>query len=161
MEEIDGRIIILILFVVISAIKWFIEKFKGQDGSPHEVSESLEDIYENFREEIRDRQTTVQQEQPANSPPPLPQTPAPVAQKVQTLSPQATQFSLLQRPKKPTLTAEEKAAAARFQQLTKRKRRRRSSRQTSVRSLLSSPQSAQQAIILMEILGKPKSLQDT
>ncbi len=157
MEDIDGRIIILILFVVISAIKWVIEKMKGKGDQPHEVSESLEDIYENFREEIQQRQTTVQQEQPVHSPPPLPQSPPPVVQHAQHVQPQATQVSL---PKKRTLTPEEQAAAARFQQLSSGKRKRRNSPKTSIRSLLSSPKAAQQAIVLSEILGKPKSMQD-
>ncbi len=157
MEDIDGRIIILILFVVISAIKWVIEKMKGKGDQPHEVSESLEDIYEDFREEIRQRQTTVQQEQPVHSPPPLPQSPPPIVQHAQHTQPQAARVS---PPKKRTLTPEEQAAAARFQQLSTVKRNRRNSPKTSVRGLLSSPQSTQQAIVLMEILGKPKSMQD-
>ncbi|MEJ6572403.1 MAG: hypothetical protein QNL01_02615 [Akkermansiaceae bacterium] len=157
MEELDGRLIILILFVVISAIKWVIEKMKGKGDQPHEVSESLEDIYEDFREEIRQRQTTVQQEQPVQSPPPIAQSPPPIVQHAQHTQPQAKQFS---PPKKRTLTSEEQAAAARFQQLSSGKRKRRNSPKTSIRGLLSSPKAAQQAIVLSEILGKPKSMQD-
>lgn len=151
--EINGQIVILILFVVISAIKWAIEKFKGEHGTPPETSETLEDIYDNFREDILQRQTTVQQ--PTYSPPPIPQSPPPV---------QPTQVALPQpRPKKvqPTsLSAEEQAAAVRFQQLSSGQRKKRKSPQASIHSLLSTPQSARQAIILQEILGKPKSMQD-
>ncbi|MCP5535058.1 MAG: hypothetical protein H7A51_02360 [Akkermansiaceae bacterium] len=160
MEEIDGRIIILILFVVVSAIKWLLEKVKGKGEQQHGISESLEDIYEEFREEIRQRQTTVQQ--PAPSPPPLPQAPPPLVQHPQHAQqrPQPQQVSLPKKAQVRQLTAEEKAAAARFQQLSSGKRRRRSKPQTSVHALLSSPQSARQAIVLTEILGKPKSMQD-
>ena len=62
-EGIDGRIIMLILFVVISGVKWFIENVKKRGQQPHETSESLEEIYDDFREEIRNRQTKVRQPQ--------------------------------------------------------------------------------------------------
>ena len=69
MAEFDMPII-LILFVVVSAVKWFIEKVKNSQGSqPHDVSESLEEIYEDFRDEIRQRQT---EDLPNLTPPPLP-----------------------------------------------------------------------------------------
>lgn len=149
--------VILIVFVVISAIKWLMERIKNKGDQTHEVSESLEDIYEDFREEIRQRQTTVKQEEPVHAPPPLPQSPPPIVQHAQHTQPIATQVSL---PKKRTLTPEEQAAAARFQQLSTVKRKRHSSPKNSIRGLLSSPQSTQQAIVLMEVLGKPKSMQD-
>ena len=53
MEGIDGQVIFLILFVVIGAIKWILEKIKGPE-EPHDISDTLEDLYEDFREEIRD-----------------------------------------------------------------------------------------------------------
>ena len=156
MEHLDGRVIILILFVVISAVKWLIEKFKNQGEQPDEGSESLEDIYDNFREEIRQRQTTPQQQQATHSPPPIPQS-QPVVQHVQ--KPQPTQVSLPKKPKKRTLSSEDQEAVARFQQHSTR-RRRQNRPQTSVHALLSNPHSTRQAIILTEILGKPKSMQD-
>jgi hypothetical protein len=61
-------------------------------------------------------------------------------------------------PRKVQLSSEQKAAAARFEQLGQVKRR--PTAQSYVRKLLSSPQSTRQAIILAEILGKPKSLRD-
>lgn len=159
MEEIDGRIIILILFVVISAIKWFIEKVKGPSQEQHDISESIEDIYEDFRDEIRQRQTrTVGQEQPVgrvSAPPPLPPSP------VTTPRPQTEpiKYTFPQKPRKVSLSAEQQAAAARFQQ--RALSRRKPSAQGYVRTLLSNPHSTRQAIILAEILGKPKSLQNS
>jgi type IV secretory pathway VirB10-like protein len=159
MENIDGRIIILILFVVISAINWFIQKLKGPQPHEHEISESIEDLYEDFRDEIRQRQTrTVEQTErvshtPAPAPPPLPQ---PTVSTVRQ-TPAPAQPSMWQKPHKATLSPEQQAAAARFQQHASRSRK--PSAQSYVRELLSKPSSTRQAIILAEILGKPKSLQ--
>lgn len=159
MEDIDGRIILLIIFVVISAIKWAIEKIKGPDEqSPgnHEIPETLETLYEDFRDEIRQRQTTTgkrtEAATPVAAPPPLPQA------SVSTVrdTPQPVQPSLLQKSRKITLSSEQQAAASRFQQRLASKRK--PSAQNYARTLLSNPHSTRQAIILAEILGKPKSL---
>ena len=157
MEDFDGRIIMLILFVVISAIKWFMEKIKTQGQEPHETSESLEEIYDDFREEIRQRQTEVQHPQDIftphhhefgqQSPPPLP--PAVEYQPEPIPEPRKV--------RKPKLSVQEKAALARLQQRSSAKKTQRA--HSSLRELLASPQSAQQAIVLHEILGQPKSMQ--
>ncbi len=151
MQDIDERIIILILFVVISAFKWITEKIKTRGEQPHEISESLEDVYEDFREEIRQRQTAVQQQPSrAQAPPPLPQAPPPR---------QTAQRPLPDHRKKVSISTEQKAAAARFEQLTARKNTHRGPNK-AIRALLASPHSARQAIILHEIIGKPKSMRD-
>ncbi len=136
--EIDGQVIVLIIFVLISTVKWLMEKIRGEQ--PLGTTEELEDIYEEFREEIRHRQTATHQ-QP--TPPPIPQTPPP-----------ATRFK---KPRKPKLSAEEKAALARYQQRTSGTRPHKPNSRTPIQNLLSTPNSARQAIILTEILGKPKS----
>lgn len=155
MQDIDERIIILILFVVISAFKWISEKIKTRGEQPHEISESLEDVYEDFREEIRQHQTTVQQQPSrAQAPPPLPQAPP---------SRQTAQSPLPSSRKKVSLSTEQKAAAARFEQLTAHKsthRKIHSGPNKAIRALLANPHSTRQAIILHEIIGKPKSLRD-
>ena len=63
------------------------------------------------------------------------------------------------KPRQTTVSAEQKAAASRFEQLSSGKSKQ--SPQSYVRALLSNPQSTRQAIILTEILGKPKSLQSS
>jgi hypothetical protein len=163
MKDIDGQVILLIIFVVISAIKWAIEKIKKpveHSGDEHEIPENLENLYENFREEIRQRQTTTgkrtETATPVAAPPPLPQPSASTVQATATARP--AESALWQRPQKVVLSAEQQAAASRFQQLGSSKRK--SSAQSHVRTLLSNPSSARQAIILTEILGKPKSLQN-
>ena len=154
MQEIDGRVILLILFVVVSAVKWLAEKIKTSDKTweGEEPPGAAENLYEQFRDEIRQRQTRLQRKEPVQtplSPPPAhPQAAKPVARNVQPApSHQASRT---------VVTPEQMAAASRFEQhLT---RQRKPSAQKYVRALLSSPQSARQAIILAEILGKPKSL---
>jgi hypothetical protein len=169
MDKIDGQIIMLILFVVVSGIKWFVEQIKQRNIHPHETSESLEDIYEEFREEIRERQTEVRHPQdthpshheefaqPHSTPPPLPPTRAyqPAYQPPPTPSTPPT-FQVHQ----PKLTAQEKAALANLQMRSnvKTKRHFPNNKHNSLRKLLASPQSARQAIILHEVLGTPKGL---
>ncbi len=157
--EINGQVIVLILFVVISGIQWLIKKIQGQKEAPHEIPESLEEIYDSFREEIRQRQTTIQEP----SPPPLPE----VVQEPITELPHP-QIISFEQPQTPSftghtteeLTAAQKEAAERFSQLgKKRTRKSKTAASVSARALLSSPQSARQAIILQEIFGKPRSLQ--
>lgn len=169
MQEIDGRVILLILFVVISAVKWLVEKIKSSDQEAEEQKgpDNLKALYEEFRDEIRQRQTKLQRKQHAQPPAPAPpQTqappapPAPLTQPVHRVSAAADRITQPAKPYKPAktiVTAEQRAAASRFAQRTASKRK--PSAQTYVRALLSNPQSARQAIILAEILGKPKSMQ--
>ncbi|MFK7911934.1 MAG: hypothetical protein AB8F34_15235 [Akkermansiaceae bacterium] len=155
MDAIPEQAYLLILFVVIGAIKWVLEKLKGPQ-EPHDVSETLEDMYEDFREEIRQRQTEVQQ--PAAAPPPLPraqQKPPPVH--VPATPPASAKLENY-KVKQANLSSEEKAALERFQNLGGSKRRRGSTT-GSVRDMLSSPDSARKAVILKEILGEPRSMQ--
>ena len=154
MEHIDERIIFLILFVVIGAIKWVLEKIRGPQ-EPHDVSDTLEDMYEDFREEIRQRQTQVQPQETA-TPPPLPQASSPPVYVPSTPPASAQPGSF--KVKKSKLSAEEQAALKRFQNLGSPKRKNRAAI-GSVQDLLSNPESARQAIILKEILGEPRSMQ--
>ena len=156
--EIDGQVITLIIFVVIGGIQWLLKKVKGQERN-FDASESLEDIYEEFREEIRQRQTTVQQAGPPPMPEPIsvstptPSAPQPTYQEeVPHITP--TQID------KPEITPEQQIAIEKFEQLSSKKRRKKSSGTFSARDLLTNPQSARQAVILQEIFAKPRSMQN-
>ena len=173
MPDINGQVILLILFVVISAVKWLIEKIKTNDETweGEEPPGAAENLYEQYRDEIRHRQTKLkkkrQAEAQAQTPPPLPSAPpprqapewipAPTRRPAVQIAPPVPQQTPSYQRRKTVVTAEQQAAASRFAQ------RSRSTRQPSaqqyVRKLLSNPQSTRQAIILAEILGKPKSLQ--
>ena len=181
MPDIDGRVILLILFVVISAVKWLIEKIQAKDqaAEQEEPPDNLETLYDDYRDEIRQRQTRLEKRQAAQTPPPIPaQAPAraparpPASPPMAAVAPSAyaqrqsnhvsTPASKAQpapsfKPRKTTVSAEQKAAASRFEQLSSGQSK--PSPQSYVRALLSNPQSTRQAIILTEILGKPKSLQ--
>jgi len=168
----EGKIIFLILFVIISGVKWLFEKIKSRGENQDVFDDSLEDLYEEFREEIRERQTKVQQpKKEYASPPPIPQTTIP-----QTTTPQPPTFQhasydqqtsptqeinpfLNRKVNKPKLTKEEKRALEQFRKQNKKPSRRRANdKHASLRELLRSPQSARQAIILHEVLGPPKSI---
>ena len=189
MPDIDGRVILLILFVVISAVKWLIEKIQAKDqaAEQEEPADNLETLYDDYRDEIRQRQTRLEKRQAAQTPPPIPaqaaaqaaaQAPAraparpPASPPMAAVAPSAyaqrqsnhvsTPASKAQpapsfKPRKTTVSAEQQAAASRFEQLSSGQSK--PSPQSYVRALLSNPQSTRQAIILTEILGKPKSLQ--
>lgn len=148
----DERIIFLVLFVVIGAVKWLLEKIRGTDQA-HDVSESLEEMYEDFRDEIRERQTEVQQ--PA--PPPLPQAAVPEPVHVPS-TPPASALPEHFQVRHTELSAEEKIALERVQKHG-RSGKRRHKVTGSVRDMLSSPASARQAVVLKEILGEPRSMQ--
>ena len=162
MENLDGQVIMLILFVLISGIKWFIEQAKKRN-QPHETSESLEEIYDDFREEIRRRQTSIQHpeelfaSEPTHTPtpPPLPTAPAVTEHRP---TPRPHKFTA----NKPQLTHQEKAALASIQQqsIAQPTRHVQRQRHAPLRQMLGSPQTARQAIVLHEILGKPRSMQE-
>jgi hypothetical protein len=176
MPEIDGRVILLIVFVAISAIKWLMEKIQGGDqpSVEEESNDNVESLYDQFREEIRQRQTKLQKNPAVESPPPLPPSTAQRPQRVQHAQqrqiPQRQERPIPHTPPEPQVkqapsyvrqktkvSAEQKAAAARFEQRSGSQYR--PSAQKLVRGLLSNPESTRQAIILSEILGKPKSVQ--
>ncbi|MGB0992129.1 MAG: hypothetical protein ACPG32_06635 [Akkermansiaceae bacterium] len=175
MEHLDGRVILLILFVVISGVKWLAERVKN-NRSPHDVNEQLEDIYDDFREEIRRRQTEVQQptqQQPARQPVRQPvqrQTPPPIPISAPPVQPRSTQIAqaveedtqarFRRKIERPKLTNEEQEAMQRFQKMGgKRRKRTTSSSDLSIKALLSNSASARKAVILQEVLGPPKSMQ--
>ena len=184
MPEIDGRVILLIVFVTISAVKWLMEKIQGgnQPEPEEEPNSNMENLYEQYREEIRQRQTKLQKKPPTPTPPAPPPPPAPPALPVSATpqpqrSPDAYRQPNQQRPatslerpvnakqsaapvytpRKTVVSAEQRAAASRFERSSSS--RRKPSAQNYVRTLLSTPESSRQAIILSEILGKPKSIQ--
>ncbi|MGB2402445.1 MAG: hypothetical protein ACPIA7_03435 [Akkermansiaceae bacterium] len=187
MPEIDGRVILLIVFVAISAIKWLMEKIQGssQPDAGEESNDTVETLYEQYRDEIRQRQTKLQKKPaPVETPPPLPPSPKQPPQRPQPTQGSSYRQSQTQQqrqapvqkrpayaeqpvapakptpdhtPKRTVVSAEQRAAASRFEKRSGSQHK--PSAQRYVRTLLSNPESTRQAIILSEILGKPKSLQ--
>ena len=146
-EEIPSQAILIIVFLIIGAIRWVIENVLGKKKQPPQEhweeygyeeradyaepqTHSLEDLYEEARREILDRQNqrtpepeVVQEklseyQQPPSAPPPLP----PVQGKVRINTPapppaSSPSPSLQKSVKRPALTEAEKQAAEAFQQL--------------------------------------------
>ncbi|MDG1358473.1 MAG: hypothetical protein P8P36_09795, partial [Akkermansiaceae bacterium] len=134
---------------------------------------------EEYREEIRQRQTKLQKKPPTQTPPAPPAPPAlpvsvtPQPQRAHDAYRQPSQqrpATALERPvhakqsaapvytpRKTVVSAEQRAAASKFERSSSNQRK--PSAQNYVRTLLSNPESTRQAIILSEILGKPKSVQ--
>lgn len=178
MDDIPFQAIIIIVFLIVGAIRWVLENILGKKNQPTQEhweeydyeeradyaqpkTNSLEDLYEEARREILDRQNRKAPEpevvreklneyQEPSSPPPLPSTPG----KVRINQPAPVQ----KEEKRPTLTEAQKKAAESFQQLSEKKTPTARSR-SRVSELLSSPAAARDAIVLAEILGKPKGAQ--
>ncbi|MEM9081830.1 MAG: hypothetical protein AAGC74_14195 [Verrucomicrobiota bacterium] len=168
-EGLDERIIFGIVFLVIGALRWFMEnasKGRRLEEEDQEPSSSLEDLYEEARREILERQNRNAPDpeivgerledyrQPTPTPPPLP----PVTPPPPPLAP-ATATSTWQAPtiRRQTLSKAEQEALERVQKASAHSPSQRQSTSPSrVRELLSSPSSARDAIILAEILGPPK-----
>ncbi|GHC62946.1 hypothetical protein [Roseibacillus persicicus] len=188
MDDFPFQLVVVIVFIVIGVIRWFLENVLGRKPSQQQPehweeynyderadtvqprSNSLEDLYEEARREILDRQNRnnpepeVVQEKLNRTPPPLPPVPGkarinrPVpaqtsSQKAQSSFQATAQKSL----KRTVLTDAQKKAASDFQQLGK-KAKRATRQKSRVKEILSTPSSARDAIVLAEILGKPKGL---
>ncbi|MBK1833777.1 hypothetical protein [Roseibacillus ishigakijimensis] len=182
-EDFPFQLVIVLVFLLIGAVRWVLENLfakkrpldeddwedythEGSPTHPQPPSEgggSFRDFFEEARREILERQNRhtpdpedlrerLRGEQKP-TPPPLP---AADEKAGPTIAARPEDY-IRRAGRKKELTAEEKRAAAAFQQLDKKKADARQGSQ--VRQLLAKPHSARDAIVLAEILGKPKSLQ--
>lgn len=182
MDDLNLNLVIIIVFLVIGAIRWVIENILGKKKPPQSESweeydyeerdydkpqtNSIEDLYEEARREILDRQNrnvpqpeVIEQKlseyrSPSSGPPPIP-----VPGKARINRPPPVEKAEPRRqlaPKKTVVTEEQKKAAAAFQQMGKKEQRASTRKASRVRELLASPEAARDAIVLAEILGKPK-----
>lgn len=184
-EDFNFNAIIVIVFLLIGAVRWVIENF-GKKNQPTErelweeqnheerpdynqpKKSSLEDLYEEARREILERQNQptpppeVLQERRNNSrttppPPPLPNK-APVVRRPPELK--TSKPATPPKVKRQTLSDEEKKAAAAFEKHSSQKKNKSSNPSGSkVRDLLKTSSAARDAVLLTEILGRPKGLQ--
>lgn len=148
----DPQIIIALLFVVFGGVKWLFEKVTKKD-QPHDISSSIEDVYDQYRAQIVDQQTKIKKP----TPPPVSD---PEAEPGFTLPTPAQSF-VAKEPTVPNLTAAEKEALDRLKQESvpsRKSHRARGSQAAKVRQLLQNPDSVQTAIVLQEVLGPPKAL---
>ena len=176
-ENIPGQFILIIVAMVIGGIQWLVERIRknarGEDDSS--ARSELEDLYEDAREEIFERQARqypteaeLQErfggEQIRTVPPVVP--PAIAEPAVPTYARASTPPPIpgAQPPPsvgsiRPTLSQAEQDALERLQARRAQagsKSGGRSPGESRVRELLASPESTRDAIVLREILGPPK-----
>lgn len=162
----EPNVIIVLVLVVISAVKALIEKRQQKKLEDHQPSidyydddedDGLESInpLELYEAELQRQREVIAQESTPATPPPLQPTPPPL-----TSAPAADTFLPYQqeKPIRPQLTEAEKKALENLQRSTPRKKRQTETTNNRVRKLLSSPTAAREALILSEVLAKPKSL---
>jgi hypothetical protein len=160
LNEIPGQAIIVLVAMVIGAVKWFLEQVRGPGDADaaDRASEDFEDLYEEARREIQERQARTPRE--SFEPPPFSGPPPIVVDTLPGSAPAPPPLPDWQKKVvKPTLSKAEQEALSRFQQQSTASRRpRRASEHAGsrIRKLLSSPGSARDAIVLSEILGPPK-----
>lgn len=159
----NPEIIFILIALIASAVKTFFDRRNAA-----EMEEDEDDPYELHREEIVRRQRgeakpeiwsqlesmLVESRQPTRpTPPPIPQ---------REITPPPPQSVPFQPPKVvvPKLSAAEQSALANFQKNNAAFPRRTHRRhpKTGLRAALANNESTRQAIILSEILGKPKGL---
>lgn len=167
------QIIIVVIIMVVGAIRWFIENVVQKGKQPEDEADggTLEDLYEEARREILDRQARMYPENeespetdfipeqefrpiPRSTPPPLPEKkPTPAASFYPT-------FKATDTVDKPALSAAEQAALDRVQEreilLRSNRSKRRSGSTSGIRAMLATPQATRKAVLLREILGPPK-----
>ena len=156
LKQLDPQAILVLLMVIFAAIKAFFEKRKKGDGKEILGEETDPDLYQAYEEELARQRRDLQIEiSPPTSPPPLSEA-VPFSSKKVTPPP-----PLPSTPVIPKLSIAEKQA---LEALKARKmasvRKARNSTKSRVYRHLSSPTAAREALLLAEILGPPKAMQD-
>jgi len=192
-EHIDSRAIFVLVMIAIGAVQAIMEKVRKSRAErelnedlaeraeqrsatidPVEYDPPLDDLYDEYRREILDRQQRTVEEttepEPPPPPPPLPEAAPPplhpdtwAADEAATEAPAAPWAKPAPAPAEKRLTAAEQAAAAAFQAYDQIKRKGKGApgrSSTPVRSLLATRSSLRTAIILKEILGPPKGISE-
>lgn len=163
--DINPNVIIVFVAMIIAGLKALIEKRNQQNQPPQaEEEEGYEELYEAYEAELAAQRQQLQI--PAAAPPPLPtpttvQAPAaappplPASTPVQVpaRAPQPRKVEL------PTLSPAEEAALDRYNSRPNGPRRKLNSSSTKARlkTHLSSPTAAREALLLAEIFGPPKA----
>jgi len=152
---------LLILKCATPSAKRLLEK-RAQKNSPPptEYYEEEEDFdpYQEYEAELErqraELERTLSPPKQAEVPPPLPtileQEPTPVVQPTYVPSTPV-------QPKRPTLSAEEKAALKNLQLSSRSRRKSSGSTKSRLKKHLSSPTAAREALLLAEVLGPPKA----
>jgi hypothetical protein len=156
LKELDPQAILVLLMVIFAAIKAFFEKRKKDDSEVALGEETDPDLYQAYEEELARQRNDLQIEiSPPTSPSPLSEA-VPFSGKKVTPPP-----PLPAEPVLPKLSAAEKKALKALEARTKKvARKARDTTKSRVYRHLSSPTAAREALLLAEILGPPKAMQE-
>jgi len=168
----NPQAILIFIVMIVGAVRALIEKKQAKNLPPPEVDfedQDLEAIFRQQREKIlRRQQVDVDEpngweETPATLPPPIPSVkhiPSAVNVREERSFVPMSQVEVYEPPKvkKPVLTSEEQAALERASQNLMRPVKRKSFSRGKVLAMLQDPNAARDAVLLTEILGKPKAL---
>lgn len=190
MDQIPEQAIFVIVFLIIGAVRWFLENRAQRNRPPEEElweepdlieraspishsrrPEGLEDLYKQARREIQERQSreasadSVREKlqeyrAPQQAPPPLPLETRPKPIQKPSLKTEAAKGPVpnayeLKKVRRPVLTAAQQQAVVNFEQMGQEKKPLDET-DSRIRRMLLDPKAARDAIILTEILGKPK-----
>ena len=139
LDLLDPQAIFVLLAVIFAAIKAFFEHRKKWESEEIVGEETEFNVFQAYEEELARQRRDLQIEVPSpTTPPPLPSVPT-----------------------RPRLTQAEKEALSNLNLLTKRRSRKTgNSTRSRLYRHLSSPTAAREALLLAEVLGPPKSLQN-
>lgn len=152
--------IIFLIVAIFSFLKWLYENIVGKKQQDSNESDALEDLYEQYRDEIRQRQTQI-------TPPEIfePQAPPPLPHAVEKESAPLTEPEVYQEAPEPRFSQEDierlrakKANSAYAINDTPQVQRTDKRGSQSLRAELMKKGSLRKAILLREIIGPPKAL---
>ena len=155
LKELDPQAILVLLMVIFAAIKAFFEKRKKGDTEVALGEETDPDLYQAYEEELARQRSDLQIEISPLTSPPLSEA-VPFSSKKVTPPP-----PLPAEPVLPKLSAAEKKALKALEARTKKvARKARDTTKSRVYRHLSSPTAAREALLLAEIIGPPKAMQE-
>ncbi len=151
-SDFPAEVIVFLIVIIFSFLKWLFSALIGTKNQKEE-SNSLEDLYEHYREKIIQRQS---------SPPPLP----PEAQPVSALAQPEPPAPIVSKPTKPRYSTEDierarrqspsnKSAYARPSEMAEAKKQPRSKK--PLHKMLRNKNSLRQALLAKQILSPPKA----
>ena len=167
-SEIPGQGIVFIIVIIFSFLKWLYNSLTNKSSTTEqEDSAELEALYEQYREEIQERQAVVTPpplQQPESSPvtansfsatpPALPNAPA-------ELEPHTSVAYSQDDIERARLLKESVALASPNVELSKKKKKSKQLPVGSLKQQLRNKKSLRNALVLQEILRSPKALQDS
>lgn len=165
-SELSGQAIVFIIVMIFSFLKWLYENLtKKSSSTDQEDTAELEALYEQYREEIQQRQSIV-------TPPPLNNAPEKQTVSINSTSTPPPMPAVEPAAAPPLAYSQEDIERARILKESvalasppsisvKKKRKQQAIVTGGLKQQLRDHQSLRNAIILQEVLSPPKALQDS